>query len=247
MDKKFKFSWELVFVATIYLIIVVCAIATAFPNLRPLSKWVPDNSQDLAGWVQAFGSIAAIVVTAFIARSDGLRRAQQEEEARKNLKRQAKYDLRSSNVLINLQFFVMHWRNFDAIYKARNLKDYLVQLKMLFFFRLTRKSFLQMVESIESMDEYKRERLSVGLLGDEFSYLLATIKYYENHYTWVNKLSENYPDRLYGENIFQKFSAEDSEMLLEFNEAVSGFYESVIYEKDRFISSVEAFEKILRD
>lgn len=57
MEIRVKFDATLWLVSAICSIITVAAMLMAYPTLWP---WIGDNSSNIASWVQAIGSIAAI-------------------------------------------------------------------------------------------------------------------------------------------------------------------------------------------
>lgn len=237
-----KFDKRLVVTSAIYLVLAIGIVLYTHPYF---SVWLPASSSDLASWVQAVGSIAAIIATAFIARSDGLHRKLEMEKYEAREKRIAKFDLRRTSILSTLSIFTSTWAGYESSFRYKELPKHIHDNQELFFLNFTRDAFRNLEIAFNSISAENSERIFTGLAGDKILSLMRTVALFDHHYQQYDEYVKDIP---YLSKRWSLFRQVDDAMVVDisrYNEEVCDYAQRIFSEKEYFFAEIKELNALI--
>lgn len=219
-----------------------------YPGWAAIGNFLAVNLRltvDAPAWVQALGSILAIVATAIIARRDGLHRAMDDKEKEINNLRKTKYYLHKADIFNSLEFFNSRLVMYEK-YCANKYPENVAKYRKLYFFKITKKSLSQLSNSIDSMSE---ERQEVVLTGDYAHILLPlfeVVRFYKTMFDAAAREAAEFPAEFYDENFNRTFNSDEISRVSRLDSYLGTPFEGVMMHKNLFTEKRNELFKFAR-
>lgn len=155
--------------------------------------WI-GGKDNLSGWVQAIGSIAAILVTAYIARKDSVERDREKNiELQKELKK-IKFYLGERKFLNSFLNYEYRYKRVEKDYFGNN--EHIKKYKNIYVFILTKKYINQAFLELSELSDDDRFLFYTCCLGEDFSKIFRAIIFINQTYNdifdiWQRKYNYN--------------------------------------------------------
>lgn len=225
--------------------LLIASVAVLFVAVS-VSNLISENSSNIANWVQALGSIVAIIATALIARSDGRHRIIQLEKIDAREKRVARFDLARTSILESLRGFSFAWNSFDSFLRYNELQINVGDYKELFFLNYTRDKFREVESAFKSLSATDREKIHTGFAGEAVENIMYIVGYFVHHYDQYDEFVERVPEFSKRKSLLMKISEIDASRFSEYNEEIFYNARDVMAEKMEFIEKIKYLEGLLK-
>lgn len=207
--------------------------------------WMCMTKAEWSGWMQAVGSVAAIAITAFIARKESRIRRRKKKEDEIILKKKINFILRKTDVLNSLEFFCYHWKNYEKFSQINSMPERTKIYPKTSFLVYTKNAFFVLRDAIRSMSVENKEFMLTSDFSYEFGNLYDLIIFYEKMYTPLERMLGKHLSKYDESAIILDIYNNKSEQISLLENNLATFHYGVFAHRDELFEwSNELFEKL---